>query len=80
MGWAAEFDQQFFKGHRTKRKLSARERRGNEEGEGEIEEGRRPARQGERERGRDNGAGGVEGRGREEILHEEKAEGNGGVR
>lgn len=36
----------------------------------------------ERERGereRDNGAGGVEGRGSEEILHEEKTEGNGGV-
>lgn len=32
MGWAAEFDQQFFKGHRTKRKLSAKSTEGTREG------------------------------------------------
>lgn len=71
MGWAAEFDQQFFKGHRTKRKLSAKAPR--ERGREGWDWGREEAR--ERERQRHQPAGCREGKERElgkEMLHEEK--------
>lgn len=73
MGRAAEFDQQFFKGHRTKQKLSAKSAEGTREGRTRLRKG--GGKRQEEITGQQSG-GCREGEGRraieKEMLHEEK--------